>query len=201
MSRLSITRSLSSAASSLLVLVLVLLVVVGLDRRQPFLAADAGAIERPAAPALVEPGQDDHVPHDPVQGEHARAVGLEVVEVRNDDHVDARLHQAARRQCPPRAAAWRELALWPCETTTAMRLAMRRISDCRFQIGLVIGAWSFIRHSDLDIRHLLVHLSLDRPLGHFPHAGQMFHITLRRRAATRRSLRFRTASRRRTCRR
>src|SRR5687768_13956058 len=52
------------------------------------------------------------------------------------------------------SSSWRlaGLALCPCETTTAMRLAMM---------------------------HLLVHLSFDRPLRHFPDGGEVLQVTRR----------------------
>ena len=74
--------------------IFVLLVVfIGLDQRQPFLAANAEAVERPADPPLVQPGENDHVSHDAVQSQHAGAIRLQIVEVRDDDQVQPLLEE------------------------------------------------------------------------------------------------------------
>src|SRR5262249_33783672 len=45
---------------------------------------------------LEQPGKYDHVARDPLQSQDARAIGLQVVEVGNNGHVEPRLHEERR---------------------------------------------------------------------------------------------------------
>ena len=68
---------------------------LGLEERDAFLAADLVAVEDPARRARKEPTTNHHVTRDARETQHAAAVGLEVVQMRNHRHVDAALAKQA----------------------------------------------------------------------------------------------------------
>src|SRR5262249_9827838 len=73
-----------------------LLAVGGLDLGVAPLALDAVAVEKPERGPGVEPAEHHHVPGDALQEQPPGVVLAEVVEVRDDRHVQPRLHDQGR---------------------------------------------------------------------------------------------------------
>ena len=63
-----------------------------------FVAADVLSVERPPRGSRVQPGKHHHVAGHRTQKEHARMVGVHVVQVRNQRNVDVRFHNQRGRQ-------------------------------------------------------------------------------------------------------
>ena len=143
-------------------LLVVLVVVGGRDLVLAVVALDAVAVEQPEGGARIHPRQHDHVALDRFQKQPAGVVGIEIVEVGHDRHIEARLHDEGGGDALFQGPAGRVLALG-LRQNDGQTLAAH-------DVGSILG----------------VDLALDQPLGLLPVVGQKLVIFIHAAAGCRR---------------
>lgn len=130
------------------------------QQREADLSADAPAVERPAGGPLEKPREHNQMPAYPLQGQHAGAVGFEVVQMGNDDQVYSRLAQEGADDI-----------FFKLPLRWVLALSLRK-DDGYAGHGRseVLGVVS---------ERLFVHLAFDGALGNFPDGVQVVDILRR----------------------